>query len=603
MQISTTRRVAFTAPVVATAPLPIAPEDVVLRPPLKRRPTFTPETVNEPAVDSVETSCTESDCDPNDSIIASPPRRPRVPLSPVIPPRLVSLPSGGAISYMNSTDDVNALLAADDSSPSHGDSTIVDDDANNVETALADHYDNTDHDIRDTATNGINRNKSKVDESNDHNANNGGDENHDDGRTRSTRRLVRVDGSATLSAICEGDDDDGDGDDEDDAFQIEGAEDVEEEEAVPVRSFGRSFARVCLGDGASTTPVPVNNSTHLDQVSDADDVAAPINNSLTNEVPRDTLQTAPVGLENVDGVANVKTCEKDVDEVDFDADAGSLFDNSGGARRRSHFILPFPRRSSASTPRDTGPRRDISGGDNDHAPTSIMCFRGRRPTGYARSQDASTNDDEGRTRLLTGQESASRRRRRATNGSRTTNGSRASKGYSRLSRGNRLVHALSGREPETRARPPLPRRAPRASGASSCSRSRASIVGLGNSSSHARDQKREHGNAEKKIVRDVSLQRDDWIEFATSGGSQHRPHRWLARLVSSSGLDMSPRRHGDTEEGDESLGRTTSPYGILPMRPSDRNGNARTDNDSNDTHFSNTSKSTSKFWRRWTRSC
>lgn len=76
---------------------------------------------------------------------------------------------------------------------------------------------------------------------------------------------MRFNENATLSAICKAEDvndtDNDNVDSDDDECQIEGAEDVEEEKAFPVCSFGHLFLRACLGDVVLTTPAHTPNVT------------------------------------------------------------------------------------------------------------------------------------------------------------------------------------------------------------------------------------------------------------------------------------------------------------------------------------------------------
>lgn len=127
---------------MAKALLLITPEDVVLRVPLKRRPTFTPEIIDELVVDSVESSCKECDCEPDESIIFSPSWSPLVSFFSAILSRIFFLPSGSAIFYMNSMDDVNALVGGNASSPVLGSASIIVDDLDEYTSTQVVFHDN-----------------------------------------------------------------------------------------------------------------------------------------------------------------------------------------------------------------------------------------------------------------------------------------------------------------------------------------------------------------------------------------------------------------------------------------------------------------------------
>lgn len=132
---------------------------------------------------------------------------------------------------------------------------------------------------------------------------------------------MRFDGSATLSPTCkaenDNDHDNNNGDSDDGEFQIEGAEDVKEEEVIPVRSCERSFASVCLGDGVSATPAHTSNETSSNEAinTNVDDAFRSSNNLSSNEIPKDTLKTAYAVVNTATAIDNLKICEMNKGEV------------------------------------------------------------------------------------------------------------------------------------------------------------------------------------------------------------------------------------------------------------------------------------------------
>lgn len=307
-----------------------------------------------PLEDDVETSCTDSDT-------ASHPEPPAVQHdfahSTRINTKLNSLPSGGAFSFMNSSEDVHSRSIESESSS---------------------------EDIR------------------------------------STRRMVRVDGSAKLSTASGLADDDED--DDEDEFGIEGAERVDEEEALQVRSFGRSFARASLkhtanDDGAFGSSR--HSCDHVDSIHVDDD-------------------------DDDDSCSEQSDCASEEDA------------STPPSRRKSRIRLTFSRRTTASTMRrslDARPFRsnaaELSESANVAPGAALSCFPNRRTMVVKRAKTASP----------------------------------------------------PGNVPGSGAMIAVPDFAD-ASG--------------------------------RKMVKNVSMQRDDWIDFATNAASRQR-HPWLVRLVSLHG--------------------------------------------------------------------
>lgn len=440
-------------------------EDVVLRPPGKKRARFVaerhvaemiPADAFEPspveACDSgLETPCTESD--------GSDGKRPLTGTSAFdllrggvmseedlrectrINTRLNSMPSGGDFSFMNSSEDVHSETSA---SAEESESEDEDDD----------------HSLTSTSSS--------------------------EEELRLSRKMIRVDGSAKLSSASGLADEDFSGDDEDE-FGIEGAERVDEEEAVQVRSFGRSFAKVSLRDGEDVIiRDPRKKDDRKGNVAFAE---------VTEEVEgREYSGQVADGDRNTDGStrpnADITICR------------------STPPQRKSKMKITFARRSSnTSSKQDSavvamnvvalrdgdGLRDDVSESaytESDYGPPS--CFPSRRTT------------------LL-------RQRARTITGERSSSGSRRRSFFSVI--GDRGKHGRHG-----------------------CGRSgEREVVAIPDMDAEVRAQ-REGGQG---MVKNVSLQRDDWIEFATNQASQQK-HPWLVRLVSSNGR---PRSTGGMDDG------------------------------------------------------
>lgn len=279
-----------------------------------------------------------------------------------------------------------------------------------------------------------------------------------------SRKMVRVDGSAKLSSAS------GLADDEDDAFGIEGAEEVDEEEAVQVRSFGRSFARVRLKDG--------------------EDVI------IRDPRRKDTDHT---NANHEDDISKVERMTTDVDMNERDGEkwADLVSIKSAPPRRKSRLKIAFTRRSSSSSANKSRRRSgNLQGHGNDESDDG--------------ESDICTESDFGPGTCFPHRKTALLRQRAKT---------------------------LSG------DRPYKPRRKSLAHipGTSKGRHKRSATIADPGTLVAVPDME-EQVEAERetrRMVKNVSLQRDDFIEFATNAASRQK-HPWLVRLVSSNGRPSPP---------------------------------------------------------------
>lgn len=372
--------------------------------------------------------------------------------------KLNSLPSGGAFSLMNSSEDVNSSSQARSLSSS--------DDGKRVNrTVRHGHCEIVEHET-DSETSS------------------------DEEDPLSPRRMVRVDGSARLSSASGLNGDDFDTDEDEDEFGIEGAERVEEEEAIQVRSFGRAFARVCLKDGTEDKiiPDPRRNDMTGNENDDERNGVAFANDS--------TVEKKPSGEEIIAVGASAKlqsatSTHIDTRQADRERMAAS---KSTPPRRKSRLRITFTRRSSAA---------------------------GRRASGGSGSEDS--NDGKSRN-VLRGNMSAlgcfpNRRtmlsRKNKDLDSRTGALSTCDPGIvTPVGNLDRNVTEYSAAKP------------PKGKFSSTAPTTPEEIA------------KAAQESAKRKIVKNISLQRDDWIDFATNAAQRQR-QPWLIRLVSSSGNEST----------------------------------------------------------------
>lgn len=420
------------------------PYHTILRPPGKRRACAfreKPDLISDHITpnnyhsddDPVETSCTDSEDDTYPSTVYRAPYADDIGDDIVdstfeqctrINTKLNSLPSGGAFSLMNSSEDVDS---------------------------------------------------SSSDESHEHDS----------------RKLIRVDGSAKLSTAS------GLGDEEDqpeeDEFRIEGAERVDEEEAVNVRSFGRSFARVCLSDGTPDVIVPDPHHTipHVSVVAFADSEDEPHVRKNSSAKSRKN-STAGKGI-----LSGTMSHNEPLTEV-FTAS------KSAPPRRKSRVRGTFTRRSSVANARKPKGRTSRQLTENVHdddsdveTMMSLSCFPSRKS---AASKSKSKNiDGTGHTLL---QVCARKDRAEDSDISKHTT--------------NQNAQVLAVPDMDVR----------------------------------------KNRSKSRKMVKNISLQHDDWIDFTTNASRKQRPP-WLQRLVSSN-MAESPSSTPRGSKGFENVSNASS---------------------------------------------
>eukprot|EP00177_Eucheuma_denticulatum_P006070 GFKZ01011070.1.p1 GENE.GFKZ01011070.1~~GFKZ01011070.1.p1 ORF type:complete len:552 (-),score=97.03 GFKZ01011070.1:983-2638(-) len=443
-------------------------EDVVLRPPGKKRARFVAErhvaemipadcfeqSHGEGCDSGLETPCTESDgsdgkraitgCSAFDLLKGGVMSEEDLRECTRINTRLNSMPSGGDFSFMNSSEEVQSETSA-----------------SGEESGSEDEEDG--HSLTSTSS-------SEED-------------------LRLSRKMIRVDGSAKLSSASGLADDDF-SEEEEDEFGIEGAERVDEEEAVQVRSFGRSFAKVSLRDGEDVIiRDPRKKEERKGNVAFAEVTEEAEGREYSGEVVEGDRSTDGSTRPNAD----ITACK------------------SSPPERKSRMRDTFTRRSSnASSRQDTpatgmnivvlrdgdGIRDDASESvftESDYGPPS--CFPSRRTTILRQ-----------RARTITGEKSSSGHRRRSL--------------FSVIGDRGRQGRNGCGRKAERE------------------------LVAIPDMDAEVRGQQ-EGG---QRMVKNVSLQQDDWIEFATNQASQQK-HPWLVRLVSSSGRPGSTGGMEDSGRG------------------------------------------------------
>lgn len=456
----------------------IQPTEVTLRHHGKRRARFHPDhvlalhQVDEP----LETSCTDSDAS------ASVPSSPLHPLakqsllaaqydgtpqsdkllqqSTRINTKLNSMPSGGTFSFMNSSEDiVSDTLDTDDS-----DSDISS---------------STDDDFR------------------------------------SSRRMVRVDGSAKLSSASGLNEDDFFDDEDEDEFGIEGAERVDEEEDIQVRSFGRSFARVSLKDGED---VIIRDPRKREKA----------NSEVAFVLPE----------EREDGHSRRRSSSVRVPDrprpAQSDGDASRPYEmntsHSDPPRRKSRMRMTFNKRAATANTVKSTQRKSAGRKSSDYSPvgrTSVDC-----EVPVRKSMD----------RVL-----ATRPMRPDVDmASDTDSESMATASCFPSRKGTLLRHRTRSSTPNVEphtsvdgSRPTPAKSMLRGWGRKAAESSGQLVVPP--DMSNIRAGPRRSPSPERKIVKNVSLQKDDWIDFATNAARSQR-HPWLIRVLSNNRMSSPSKK-------------------------------------------------------------
>ena len=296
----------------------------------------------------------------------------------------------------------------------------------------------------------------------------------DDDSLRGSRKMIRVDGSAKLSTASGFNEDDP----EDDSFSIEGAEKVDEEEDVNVRSFGRTLAQARLEDQISPLNSPVVPSREA-RVAFAEPSAPTPPPPPRPVATRTALSPQPFVKSSPS--AHETTIHQSSGLPPNARFAGS---RSTPPRRKSRMRLTFTRKSSAIARRSNTADEVTVTNVNDLPSvemSGLSCLPIRRATTKMR-----VRNDEVKTPLPPLAQ--------------TIMPPEASDaGHSRSFVSLRRNEARSGAD----------------SGAGSSSAAKP-----------------------KRIVKNISMQRDDWIDFTTNVPTKQRS-MWLSRLVSSNVASVS----------------------------------------------------------------
>lgn len=301
----------------------------------------------------------------------------------------------------------------------------------------------------------------------------------DEHHPSSARRLVRVQGSAKLSSAS-GLADDSDLEEEDE-FAIEGAEEVDEEEAVNVRSFGRSFARVCLKEDAdrSFPQKPTKWEKHKSQVSFDVPEAKPSQHEES--------RTDQASASDCASAASAPITQKKPPQQGLPAC------KSAPPSRKSRLRLTFARRPSTADTREPrsgmGPRAATSVNVSEDNVIRLSCFPIRRAPSRLR-----TKSGDIRSGLL-------HRTRTARDDS------------------TRTATAANSNEPNQ-------------------------LLAVPEFTVDDRRSSRTRKN--RKMVENVSMQRDDFIDFATNSPHRQRS-QWLSRLISHDGADSEASSVRDSQ--------------------------------------------------------
>lgn len=292
----------------------------------------------------------------------------------------------------------------------------------------------------------------------------------DDESFKGSRKMIRVDGSAKLStASGMGDEIDMD----DDEFSIEGAEKVDEEEDVQVRSFGRSLAQARLSDHIPSVDPAAPTSGRAPQVAfEEPDYLFDKDPDITANA-RNASQTDPSSSKSIPGTTNEDSPKKVFAES-----------KSAPPRRKSRMRLTFIRRSSIIS------RKTLSEDGTVTCPPEM---------------NAEDSADLSRLSCLPLRRSATKPRMRNDCPKPT-------------------LPTLENTRNSTDARDENP--------GSLTKVTQTKLISVP-----------EIKIQPKGMVKNVSMQRDDWIDFATNNPTKQRS-MWLSRLVSSNveSSDMSSQR-------------------------------------------------------------
>lgn len=411
---------------------------IVLHPPAPKPRPLSPRSDD----DAVETSCTDSDSepdpnpDPHSSHLEAqtyciPPRLSQSSFerSTRINTKLNSLPSGGAFSLMNSSEDVNSSSS-------------------------------------------------------------------DEEDLRASRKMIRVDGSAKLSTASGlGDESDNS---EDDEFGIEGAERVDEEEAVHVRSFGRSFAHVRLND------VVANHHDEAYSIHSSDHGRPEVSFNLPHN---DHSSVRSVGVQDHDGNPS---CSPSFDNAQGSPVCEILHESkSVPPKKKSKLKLTFVRRASMVRSRRSKEKSFSKTGTDMvvaepelNAFSGVSCFPTRRTTVM---KPRIKSSDAPRASL-------------PSCGPCVGDTSVAEEGNSQMGLSEHATQLMVVPDMEVRAG---------------------------------------RGNGRATIVKNVSMQRDDWIDFATNGSQKQRPP-WLTRLTSHNRAESTCSSKRGNAARAQSSGSSTS---------------------------------------------
>lgn len=214
-------------------------------------------------------------------------------------------------------------------------------------------------------------------------------------------------------------------------------------------------------------------------------------------------------------------CSAEDRESDDLSDDLSTEENVVG-RRRSRLMLAFGKRSSAVSsrmediagPADSGSRLAGEGSsDAVMAHSSILCFPSRRVTTRGRGRGPDREISAPRRGAFGWSESESQARAKTCE----TGACERLESFDGVSDSDTLFpHDVDGEDiPADRVETAMPR-----------------LQGVQTVRIDGR-----HGR-DRRMVKNVSMQRDDWIEFATSG-NRSRKQPWLARILSSSNVHES----------------------------------------------------------------
>lgn len=436
---------------------------------------------------------------------------------------------------------------------------------------------------------------------------------------------MRVAGSAKLSSASALDDDE---------FGIEGAEPVDEEEAILVRSFGRSFARVCLSDASvddvgsprrggpqrvappprAQTDKAVRRVKGTDTMTGDHSAAA----ARAHSSPGRGLPPLPPGAPSAPDPPTSPPGPP------INSDKSLAASRSAPPRRKSRLRITFARRLSIAGLRG-GECRSSDAGSRPIIREEVAASREEDPQAFSedgeverRALDQRGNDDvhednddddddvqyldddddddfedddddddmERRAdhplvglMCFPARRVTTRMRLRGTNAGAGGNGGVGGGGGAARTR---LLPAGGGEAAGTVVAVP--------------------------------EMEMRHGKVKgRKMVKNVSLQRDDWIDFATSASTPKR-QPWLARLMSAGTMDecrglgaggggVSSGRDVESSIGpDESVDSHPLSMAQAATRPTDVTAATRKNSATGRMGADRTDRKwTTRFWRFWTR--